>query len=65
MGFDGLLDEDQYLAEINLDDLKQSSDLQEYWLVAIRAVQEACILQNGSQIQRRRIRTSREGQNTT
>jgi hypothetical protein len=66
MGFDGLLDEDQYLAEVNLDDLEQSSGLQqEYWLVAIRAAREACILQNGSQLQRRRIRTSREGQNTT
>jgi hypothetical protein len=66
MGFDGLLDEDQYLAEVNLDNLEQSSGLQqEYWLVAIRAAREACILQNGSQLQRRHIRTSREGQNTT
>jgi len=66
MGFNRLLDEDQYLAEVNLDDLEQSSGLQqEYWLVAIRAAREACILQNGSQLQRRRIRTSREGQNTT
>ena len=58
MGFDGLLDEDQYLAEVNLDNLKQSSGLQqEYWFVVIRVAREACILQNGSQLQRRHIRT--------
>jgi hypothetical protein len=34
--YDSLLDEDQYLAEVNLDYLESSSgERQEYWLVAI------------------------------
>ena len=37
-GYNGLLEEDQFLAEVNLDDLEESSgERQEYWLVAIRA----------------------------
>jgi hypothetical protein len=46
MGYGGLLEEDQYLAEVNLEDVDTSSgEQQEYWLVAIRAVREAGALQ--------------------
>jgi hypothetical protein len=49
-GYDGLLKEDQYLAEVNLDDLENSSgEQQEYWLVAMRAAQEAGLLWGVSQ----------------
>jgi hypothetical protein len=43
MGWEGLLEEDQYLAEVNLEDLEHSTlgEQQEYWLVAIQAVREA------------------------
>ena len=42
MGYNGLLQEDQYLAEVNLEDVETSSGgQQEYWLVTIRAVREA------------------------
>ena len=45
MGYDGLLEEDQFLAEVNLEDLENSSgERQEYWLLAIRAAREARIL---------------------
>jgi hypothetical protein len=41
--------EDQYLAEVNLDNLESSSgQRQEYWLVAICAVREACTLRGNS-----------------
>jgi hypothetical protein len=50
MGYSGLLKEDQYLAEVNLEDLETSSgERQEYWLVAIRAAQEAGVLQGTPQ----------------
>jgi hypothetical protein len=42
MGWEGLLDEDQYLVEVNLEDLEHTSgEQQEYWLVTIQAVREA------------------------
>jgi hypothetical protein len=42
MGYGGLLQEDQYLAEVNLEDVETSSgEQQEYWLVAIHAAREA------------------------
>ena len=45
MGYDGLLEEDKFLAEVNLEDLENSSgERQEYWLVAIHAAREAQIL---------------------
>jgi hypothetical protein len=45
LGYNGLLEEDQYLVEINLDNLETSSgEQQEYWLVAICAAQKACLL---------------------
>ncbi len=41
-GMDDLLEEDQYLAEVNMEDLETSSgERQEYWLMAIRAAREA------------------------
>ena len=44
-GFDGLLEEDQFLREVNLEDLESTSgDRQEYWLVAVRAAREAGLL---------------------
>jgi hypothetical protein len=45
MGYDGLLEEDQFLEGVNLEDLENSSgEQQEYWLLAIRATREAQIL---------------------
>ena len=42
MGRDDFLEEDQYLVEVNLEDLENTSDKSwEYWLVAIQVVQEA------------------------
>jgi hypothetical protein len=50
MEYDGLLKEDHYLAEVNLDDLENSScERQEYWLLAIRAAREAGLLWGVSQ----------------
>ena len=44
-GFDGLLEEDQYLEEVKLEDLENTSgEQQEYWLVAMRAAREAGLL---------------------
>jgi hypothetical protein len=41
MGSTGLLEEDQFLAEVNLEDLEASSgERQEYWLLAIRAARK-------------------------
>ncbi len=46
MGMEGLMEEDQYLVEVNLVDPESTTGKrQEYWLVAIRAAQEASILQ--------------------
>ena len=45
MGYDGLLEEDQFLEGVNLEDLENSSgEQQEYWLLAIQAAREAQIL---------------------
>ncbi len=45
LGMEDLLDEDQYLADINLDDLESSSgERQKYWLLAIHAAREASLL---------------------
>ncbi len=49
-GQDDLLEEDQYLAEVNLEDQENTSGKRkEYWLVAIQAAQEASGLQGLSQ----------------
>ena len=45
LGNNGLLEEDLYLLEVNLEDLETTSgERQEYWLLAIRAAREACRL---------------------
>ena len=50
VGWDDLTDEDQYLAEVNLEDLEHTlGERQEYWLVAIQAAREASRLHGLSQ----------------
>ncbi len=50
MGWEDPVEEDQYLAEVNLEDLEHiSGERQEYWLVVIQAAQEASRLQGLSQ----------------
>jgi hypothetical protein len=45
LGATGLLQEDKYLMEINLEDMESTSgECQEYWLLAITATREAKIL---------------------
>ena len=47
-GGEGLLDEDAYLMEVNLDDLAETSgERHEYWLLAIRAARIAGQLVEG------------------
>ena len=42
MGIERLLDEDRHLGECNLGDLEDTSGVKEtYWLLAIKAAQEA------------------------
>jgi hypothetical protein len=49
-GFNNLLEEDQFLVEVNLEDLENTSgERQEYWLVAMRATREARLLRGVSQ----------------
>ncbi len=58
LGIVGLMEEDQYLAEVNLEDLESTTgERQEYWLVAICTAWEASILQ-GNQTTRQRHRRS-------
>ena len=46
MGAEGLLDEDSFLAECNLEDLEDTSGIKEtYWLLAIQAAREASRLE--------------------
>jgi hypothetical protein len=45
LGASGLLQEDKYLMEINLEDMETTSgERQEYWLLAITAAREASSL---------------------
>ncbi len=54
-GWTDLLEEDQYLAAVNLEDLEHSSgEKQQYWLLSIRAVREASRLRGGIANQRGR-----------
>jgi hypothetical protein len=54
-GWSDLLEEDQYLAEINLEGLEQSSgERQRYWLLSICAALEASRLRGGPANQRSR-----------
>jgi hypothetical protein len=53
---EGLMEKDQYLAEVNLEDLESTTgNRQEYWLVAICAAQEGSIFQ-GQNMARQRHR---------
>ena len=62
MGWEDLTEEDQYLAEVNLEDLEHTSGKQqEYWLVAIQAAQETRKLQGSSESNVGRRRTARRG----
>ena len=62
MGWEDLMEEDQYLAEVNLENMEHTSgERQENWLVAIQAAQEASRLQGSSQSNVGRRRTSRRG----
>ena len=46
-GGEGLAEEDKYLLDIRLDDLESTSgETQEYWLLAIQAARDACILRS-------------------
>ncbi len=64
-GFDGLLEEDQYLEEVNLEDLENTSgERQEYWLVVMRVAQEASVLWGGTQ-NRGRTMAARDGRLAT
>ena len=50
LGEDGLLDNDKYLMEINLNDLETTSgEKEEYWLLAIRSARKACALRTQQQ----------------
>jgi hypothetical protein len=50
MGWEDLVEEDQYLAEVNLENFEHTSgERQEYWLVAIQVAREASRLQRLSQ----------------
>ena len=56
------MEEDQYLAGVNLEDLEHTSDeRQEYWLVVIQAAREASRLQRLSQTDIRRRRAAIRG----
>jgi len=62
-GFDGLLEEDQFLGEVNLDDLESSSgERQEYWLVAVHVAREARLLRDGVHQTTGRITDAQDGQ---
>jgi hypothetical protein len=62
IGMEGLMEEDQYLAEVNLEDLESSTGKrQEYWLVAIRAAWEASILQEQHRARQRHRRPALRG----
>jgi hypothetical protein len=61
-GFDGLLEEDQFLAEVNLEDLGNTSgEQQEYWLVTMHVAREARLLCGSTQSNTGRTTTARDG----
>ena len=66
MGWEDLTEEDQYLAEVNLEDLEHTSgERQEYWLVAIQAAREASRLQRSCEFNVGRKRRARRGRTHT
>ena len=61
-GFDGLLEEDQFLGEVNLEDLENTSgEKQEYWLFSVRAAREAGLLWGATHQNSGRSRTALDG----
>jgi hypothetical protein len=62
-GWEDLLEEDEYLAEVNLEDLENTNrERHEYWLVAICAAREASRLRGGRHAgQRQEGTTTRDG----
>ncbi len=66
MGMEGLMEEDQYLAEVNLEDLESTTGKrQEYCLVVIRAARHASILQRDQITRQRHRRTAIRGRLNT
>ncbi len=65
LGEAGLLEEDNWMLEVNLGDLESTSGEQEqYWLVAIKAAREAATLtQKNEQIPRTRPQKRRRALN--
>ncbi len=62
MGWEDLVEEDQYLVEVNLEDLEHTlGKRQEYWLVAIQVAREASKLQGLLQTNVRRRRAAVRG----
>ena len=46
LGYAGLLEEDKYLVDVNLEDMKTTAgECQQYWLLAIKTAQMAKLLQ--------------------
>ncbi len=61
LGDTGLLEEDKYLAEVNLEGLEDTSgERQNYWLLAIKAARKAKILREQREKQQADSRTTRE-----
>ncbi len=61
LGDAGLLEEDKYLAEVNLDGLENTSrERQYYWLLAIKTARKAKILRQQQGQQQTVSRTTRE-----
>jgi hypothetical protein len=53
LGATGLLQEDKYLMEINLEDMESTSgECKEYWLLEITTAQEAKILRKQQRLAR-------------
>jgi hypothetical protein len=62
IGMQGLMEEYQYLAEVNLEVLESTTGKrQEYWLVAIHAAREASILQGQHRARQRHRRPALRG----
>ncbi len=61
LGDVGLLEEDKYLAEVNLEGLEDTSgERQHYWLLAIKTARKAKILQEQCEQQQADSRITRE-----
>ncbi len=61
LGDVGLLEEDKYLAKVNLEGLEDTSgERQHYWLLAIKTARKAKILREQHKQQQADSRTTRE-----